>query len=140
MRIRELLMVVVAVLIFATATLFTSGAKVEGGKASLIRASARPQASASNGVLRVWIHGEEIYPDHARINPGTVMLVAENQTSSDITLVVERVEPGLAPRLASTVSAAGHVSRASRTLTLASGQYVFYEQSRPEIRGKLIVE
>ena len=157
MHIRRLLIFAVAVLIFATATLFMSsakksgakksGAKKESGKASThagkraTRAAPKPQAvAARNGVLRIWLHGDDIYPDLARMNPGTVMLVAENQTSSDFTLVVEQVGPGQTPELTSTLSAARHISRVNRTLTLTSGQYVFYEQSRPEVKGKLIVE
>lgn len=146
MHIRRLFIFAVAMLMLATAPVFLSGAKKESGKASSLSgkratpASPKPQAAASNGVLRIWIHGEDIYPDSVRMNPGTVMLVAENQISSDFTLVLEQVAPGQAPQLTSTLSAAQHVNRVNQTLTLSNGQYIFYEQSRPEVKGKLIVE
>jgi uncharacterized membrane protein len=146
MLIRRLLLITVAVLMTATATTFMSGAKKSSGKASAVRskgaaaAAPNPQATASKRLLRIFVHGPDIYPDVVQVPPGTVLLEAENQIAADITLVLQQVVEGQAPQLIATISAAQHENRARQTLTLSAGEYVFYEQSRPEVRGKLIVE
>jgi hypothetical protein len=133
-------------LMMATATAFMSDAGSAGGKAPTARSkgatvdAGSPKSVASKQLLRVWVHGDDIYPDVVQVNHGTVLIQAENQVSADITLVVEQIVEGLAPQQITTISAAQHASCAKQTLTLSPGQYVFYEQSRPGVIGKMVVE
>ena len=41
--------------------------------------------------IRVWLHGDSIRPNVIRTRPGVIVLRAENETRSDVSLVLERV-------------------------------------------------
>jgi hypothetical protein len=99
-----------------------------------------PQPSAHVQSLRVFVHGEDIYPLVARVRPGRLMLNAENETQSDVALVIEKIVPGQAGRIIASVSTQNRAKRSAQEVDIGAGEYVFYEQSQPEVRGRLIVE
>lgn len=88
--------------------------------------------------VRIWIHGDSIRPRMMRTSPGLVVLRVENGTRSDISLVLERVRPGEALQVAR-VTTRNQGKRARHELTLGVGEYVYYDEARPRIRGTLIV-
>ena len=90
--------------------------------------------------IRIWIHGDDIRPKVIRTWPGAVLLTTENLTDGETSLMVERVLPGQAGGLTARVLTHAGVKRTKQELILAVGEYVFYEESRPHIRGRLIVE
>lgn len=90
--------------------------------------------------IRVWVHGDSIRPALARARPGEVVMRAENETGTDAALVVERMIPGQLPTPVARVVATMLGKRARQELTLAEGEYVYYEESRPLIRGPLVVK
>jgi hypothetical protein len=136
MLIRRLFFTGVTLLLLATASTFMSGAKNGGLKGSPLN----QQGIVSKPLLRIWVHGNDIYPDLVRVNPGTFRLQAENQAAYDISLILEQVADGQAPQHITTISVAQPANRANQILTLSGGEYVFYEQARPEVKGRLIVE
>jgi hypothetical protein len=91
-------------------------------------------------MVRVFLHGDDIYPGFARVRPGSVLLRAENETQSDVALVLERVVSGETRQPVARVATSGRGKRADNEVTLDVGEYVFFEESRPEVRGRLIVE
>jgi hypothetical protein len=98
-----------------------------------------PSESGRGQLVRIWIHGEDIYPSIVRVRPGRVLLVAENETQSDVDVVLERVLPDHARQNVARVSCAQKAKRADGEVTLGAGEYVFYEQTQPEVKGTLIV-
>lgn len=90
-------------------------------------------------LIRIWMHGDAIYPPIARARPGKILLRAENQTQSDVALILERVLPGDARQNTARVSTVSKALRANLVLTLVPGEYEFYDEAFPEARGKLIV-
>jgi hypothetical protein len=129
-----------AVFVFAAAA-------VSGGRSSPGGTSAPSHAVASQGqpgdrakLVRVFVHEFDLYPSVVRTTPGKVLLRAENEKRSDIALVVERLVPGQSSQRTARIHAARHIRRAHQELTLGVGEYVFFEESRPELRGMLIVE
>lgn len=130
-----------AVLVFAAA------ATVSGGRSSPGGTSAPSHEAASQGqpgdrakLIRVFVHEFDLYPSVVRTTPGKVLLRAENEKRSDIALVVERLVPGQSSQRTARIQAARHIRRTHQELTLGVGEYVFFEESRPELRGTLIVE
>ncbi|HLG13449.1 MAG TPA: hypothetical protein VJH03_02845 [Blastocatellia bacterium] len=110
---------------------------------SLSEAGAPPQGPHANlpaQLIRVFVHGDGIYPDVVRARPGEILLRAENETLGDISLVVERLDPGQVPVNVKQIKTVNRGKRAQEELALGVGEYVYYEASRPEIRGKLIIE
>ena len=91
-------------------------------------------------LVRVFVHIEDIYPDEAHVRPGKVLLVSENETQKDVSLVVEKVKPGQQARGIAVVRTPHIDRRARQELTLDEGEYVFYEATRPGLQGKLIVD
>ena len=90
--------------------------------------------------IRVFVHPEDIYPGVAFVKPGKIGLVVENETQADVSLVVERVSPGQAPQSVTAVRTVNHGKRNRQDLTLGTGEYVFYEESRPQQRGRIVVD
>ncbi|HXG94388.1 MAG TPA: hypothetical protein VNN73_18735 [Blastocatellia bacterium] len=106
------------------------------------KASATPQgrpAAIHRQLVRVWVHNDDIYPYVVRVKPGRILLVVENRTLTDITLIVERVLPGQARQLAARVSAVRKAIRVNGEFVLGAGEYVFYEESQPDVKGTIIV-
>ncbi len=91
-------------------------------------------------LVRVFVHQFDLYPDLIRLKPGKIFLRAENEKRTAIALVVERVSAGHAPQLTARILAAPDHRRVRQELTLATGEYVFYEESNPALRGKIIVD
>lgn len=89
--------------------------------------------------VRVFIHPEDIYCDVITVRPGKIRLVAENKTQSDVSLVLERVNPGQSPQTVAQVRTVDRGIRNMHELTVGAGEYVFYEESRPQQQGKIIV-
>jgi hypothetical protein len=89
--------------------------------------------------VRVFVHPDDIYPLVARVKPGLVAIQAENQMGSNVTIVIEKLLPGRASQLLGNVATIDRERRATGEFALGAGEYEFYEQSRPEVRGKLIV-
>lgn len=126
-------------LVFATATALTMSSRASGNRGG---AKARPQSA--NGatytpMLRIFVHGDALYPDFVQIKPDIVRLRAENETSGAVALVFERVRPGLQNQAIARVSTANQAKRADQPVELIEGEYEYYDETRPEIRGKLIV-
>ena len=90
--------------------------------------------------IRVFIHPEDIYPGSVVVKPGKIDLVAENETLTEVSLVVERVNPGQAHQSVAAVRTVDRLKRNRQELTLDAGLYVFYEESRPRQQGKIIVD
>jgi hypothetical protein len=131
-----------AVMVFAFATILMQ----VGANRDLTRNDVSRPATQGLAVLHdkqvvtIWVHGEDIYPGVVRARPGRVRLRAENETQSDIVLIVERVTTGQARQEAARVHASRNIKRKDQELHLGAGEYIFYEESRPEITGTLIVE
>jgi hypothetical protein len=80
-----------------------------------------------------------VRPAVIRAEPGPVTLHAENETGGDVVLVLERVNPGRGGERAARVVTSREGKRSRQELELGAGEYVFYEESRPELTGRLIV-
>jgi hypothetical protein len=116
------------------ASAHVSAARVPG-----VLSAAQGAASESRRLIRIWVHRTSIYPSFLRITPGRVNLRVENETQFDKGLVVERVLQ-LQPRqqLANVRVVNGEV-RADKEMVLEAGDYVYYEESAPELIGHLLV-
>lgn len=90
--------------------------------------------------LRVFVHPEDIYPGSVVVKPGKIDLVVESETLTDVSLVVERVDPGQAHQRVAAVRTINRSKRNHQELTLGAGVYAFYEESRPQQQGKIIVD
>ena len=101
--------------------------------------STAPQAPAEfKSTVRIFIHPDDIYPAVVAVRPGKVIISAENNSQRDVALVVEPLHsPG---RALARVPAAAQDKRDRLEYTLGAGEYVFYEESRPQRQGKLIVD
>ena len=103
-----------------------------------------PQASSTLPLftprVRLWIQRDDVRPKVIRIWPGTVFLVIENPTGINGTLVMERVVAGTTTLPTARLPISAGIIRSKKEFTLALGDYVFYEQSHPEIKGKLVVQ
>ena len=107
------------------------------------KAEAAPQATGQIDrvqLIRVFIHPHDIYPSYATVQAGKVLFVAENETASDISLVVDRIIPGQSSQRATKLSTPRQNKRNKQETTLGPGEYLFYEESNPLVTGKLIVE
>ena len=91
-------------------------------------------------LVRIFVHPEDLYPDVVRVTAGKVLIVAENETQKDISLVLVRKNPGQPAQGVALVKTPNVDRRARRDLTLGAGEYVFYEESQPQLQGKLIVD
>lgn len=91
-------------------------------------------------MIRVWVHPDDIYPDVVRARAGEALLMAENERTTDISLVVERVILGHSNQAVASISASNIAKRAGTVLNLSEGQYIFYEQTRPDLTGTIVVD
>lgn len=89
--------------------------------------------------IRIWIHGDEVRPKTVHAWPGPALVMVENETPASVSLQIDRVLPNRT-QLLGTVNIPGLTKRLRQEVTLGVGEYVFYEASRPTVRGRLIVE
>lgn len=138
------LALVLALLVGCSAVALVSRANNQPvSKALGIEASAAAQAQTRElprQLVRVFVHPDDIYPSIVRVRPGNLLLRAENETQTDVSLILERVVPGQARQRVTRVSTSGRAKRTDNRLNLGVGEYVFFEESRPEVQGRLIVE
>ncbi|MDQ3802539.1 MAG: hypothetical protein M3416_01595 [Acidobacteriota bacterium] len=145
-------MMYAACLLFA---LYTAGAAASGWLSSSVGSRAVPaggtpamttatsaqslSAPVYRRSLRVWVHGDDIRPALIEAEPGPVVVRALNETGADISLVVERVSEGRPAERAARVAVTPRDKQGRQEIVLAAGEYVYYEESRPDIRGRLVV-
>lgn len=91
-------------------------------------------------LVRVWVHGDGLYPDVVKARPGVILLKAENQTQSDIALIVERLGPNQTSQRLARLGTVNKARRVDQVFTLSEGEYVFYAESQLQYKGLLIVE
>ncbi len=89
--------------------------------------------------IRIWIHGDDVRPKVIHAAPGKALVTVENETAADVSIQIERVLLNRT-QLIDGVNLPGRSKRLQREVTLVPGEYVFYDASRPTIRGRLIVE
>jgi hypothetical protein len=137
---KRIVLGVIILFITTTAVIMT------GGRASSTDLAAihSPEPQGEDGkplrLVRVFIHEFDLYPNLIRIKPGRVLIRAENEKRAEIALVVQRVGPAQSLHHTARVTAARHLRRADQVIALGIGEYVFYEESRPTLKGTLIVE
>jgi hypothetical protein len=90
--------------------------------------------------IRFWIMNDDIRPSVIHASPGILRLSAENLSDGDASLVIEKAAPGQARARAVGMKILRRVKGATQEAELGVGEYVFYEESRPNITGRLIVE
>ena len=105
----------------------TSAAKVSGVSSTSAPAL---QGGEHPGMLRIFVHAEDIYPDVIRVKAGAVRLRAENETLGDVALVLQTVTPST---LVAQVATVNQGKRAEQTVQLTKGEYIYYDQARPGI-------
>jgi hypothetical protein len=143
--------IVAALVVVATAGTLARRAAARGEASAAAPSPSQPAAppaghavqqpaAPARQLIRVWIHGDDIYPFVVHARPGPIFLRAENETQSDVTLVVEQVVPGQSNQELTRIRTVREGQRAGQELALGVGEYLFYEVSRPEIRGTLLVE
>jgi len=134
MTLTAALFVIGCVIFSATAI----GARFWNGKAKETAAAA--QRVEFKQSIRVWVHGDRVSPDLIYARPGKILLEAENQTAGDISLKLERRVAGGNNEAQGSARTANKGKRGGLELTLGAGEYVFYDETRPGIKGKLIVD
>jgi hypothetical protein len=151
MEARRILLIRISVLLCVVITLIivtglSSRARTENaqlakpGDHSSFGVTQAPVIEEHAQLVRVFVHGNDLYPGFVVVRPGRVLLVAENETQTDISLVLEKRNPGQAPELLSRLPARQRDKRSRQQLTLGAGEYVFYPESNPVLRGRLIVD
>lgn len=91
--------------------------------------------------VRVWVHADGVRPRVVHAAPGLVVLRVENETGADATLVVERVVAAHQARIgAARLVTPWLGKRAHAEVAIGAGEYVYYEESRPQLTGRLVVE
>src|SRR5438552_12428671 len=105
---RALLFVVVFVLLITGTTFVRRASSTSSGTS--LRGSIEPSAPVQlppaplfRQMVRVFIHGDDLYPCALAIKPGRVVLRVENQTQTDASLMPEEMLPGQAPLLIANV-------------------------------------
>lgn len=130
-------------LLLVTAVAVLCRRAIDASETRTVSQPARRQSSSEvsyKQYVRVWVHADDISSDVARVRPGRVILVAENLTHCDIDLVLEQVIAGQSGQVMAIVAASALEQRAYREMQLSAGEYIFYEQSNPGVKGKLFVE
>lgn len=89
--------------------------------------------------IRIWIHGDDVRPNVIHASPGKALVTIENETAADVSMQLMRVLPNRT-QLIDGSSLPGRSKRLQREVMLVPGEYVFYDASRPTIRGRLIVD
>jgi hypothetical protein len=126
--------------VFATGAILARRAETAGRAAGGGPGSQAGSARSGNAQLvRIFAHGEDIYPPVIYARPGKILITAENETQSDITIVLQRVGTGLGLNSVGTVSTDRKSKRARQEFTLGAGEYAFYEEAQPDFKGLLIV-
>lgn len=90
-------------------------------------------------LIRIWMHGDQVYSSVTRARAGKILLRTENQTQSDVRLVLELLLPGGLRQITARINTVSRALRAEQILTLVPGEYEFYDETFPEARGKLII-
>lgn len=91
--------------------------------------------------VRIWVHPDGVRPAVVHAAPGPLSIQAENETGADVALVIERASEGqTAAHRVGRVAASRRGRRARQEMELGAGEYVFYEESRPQFTGTLIIE
>lgn len=90
--------------------------------------------------LRVWVHPDGVRPTRIRTLPGRVVLRVRNETVVDAVLVVDQVSSGQGLLPVVRVAMTGLDRRGLQSeVVLAAGEYVYYNESRPQFKGRLSV-
>ena len=89
--------------------------------------------------FQVWVHRNEIMPDLIYARPGRALLRAENETSSDIELLVERLNQNQANTPQASIQTVNKAKRASQEIILQPGEYVYFSAALPQLKGRLVV-
>jgi hypothetical protein len=134
---------VALVLLLTTAAVVISRADRQSVVAAVSATGLDARASAEDKnlqLVRVWVHGEDIYPQVVHVRPGRVFLRLENETQSDVALIVERVEAGRPPQNLTRLNTTRKAKRADQEIRLGAGEYVFYEETQPDFKGRIFVE
>src|SRR5258708_554501 len=103
------------------------------GRAPQIIANQAPQ------LARVWVYWDAVYPSVMTLRPGPVLFRVENRTPLDANIVVDNVSAGAGAQTAATATAASGALQGIQSFQLGPGEYVYYERSRPQLKGRLIV-
>ena len=114
-----------------------SSASVMAGKAG---AAGRQASTDFTPMLRIFVHNEDIYPAAMKVKAGPVRVRVERQTLSDAVLVLDRISPGQANVRLLSVRAEQTARRAEQRIELEPGDYIYYDEARPEVVGHLLVE
>ncbi len=91
-------------------------------------------------LVRVWVHGDAIQPPILYARPGKILFSVENETQSDISLVIERTVPGTANARVKSIGTQRQGKRVGEEIRLGPGEYELYEETQPQYRARLIVE
>lgn len=126
----------------ARAWLITSSPGNGGNNSFATRSLSRKAelAASFRQSVRVWVHADRVSPDLIYARPGKLILEAENETSVDINLKFERQVSGANNQLQGVVRTTRRGKRGNLEVELGAGEYVFYDESRPSIKGRLIVD
>lgn len=140
----RILMIGAAFVIAITAALLVRQASSASTSTPAPASAASPRQGSPNAeykqMIRVWVHNDGIYPSVVYATPGKIVLRAENETRSDVSLIVERVLPGQANAQLTRLTTQSQAKRVFEERSLGAGEYVFYDEARPEYKGTLIVE
>jgi hypothetical protein len=91
-------------------------------------------------LARVFAHVDGVRPEIIRVRPGRLLLQVENETQGDVSLAIERLNTGAPNTRLGKVQTSDNGKRAQLEFGLGAGEYIFYDESRPEFTGKLIVQ
>ena len=135
-------LVLICVVLASAAVLMTRAGSASASKIPDPRSEARVYEQSglvtdSAPIIRVWVHLDDIYPDSVKVRAGRALLMAENERTTDISLIVERVIPGQSNQAITSISASNIAKRAGTVLDLSAGKYIFYEQTRPDLTGTI---
>lgn len=140
----SLLLAMIAVLLLSGVTVMrrASSDAFSTSEAGGIRelTPAAPQSGVARQLIRVWVHEDDLYPAIIHVSPGPIFLRVENQTLKNVGVVVERRQPGEAAQFVTHLQTTRAERRFQEPLSLNAGEYVFYEQSRPELVGRIVVK
>ncbi|MBI3423940.1 MAG: hypothetical protein HY011_13475 [Acidobacteria bacterium] len=102
----------------------------------------KPQAQQQGPrqFFRVWVYRNEIVPNLIYGRSGRALLRAENETSGNIELVIERVVQNQPSVPQATIRTVNKEKRADQEIVLQPGEYTYFTPALPALKGKLIVE
>jgi hypothetical protein len=111
----------------------------KSGNAVAVSPAVQTSSQTPRQFFRVWVHRNEIMPDLIYARPGLALLRAENQTSGNIELMIERVTPNQANITQANIRTLNNEKRADREIILQPGEYVYFTPALPELKGRLVV-